>query len=45
MTNKKLKEVTVKHIMENFQKLGKPSERDSYRYLNRSTQSASDIYS
>lgn len=30
LNNKRLKEVTVKHIMENFHKLGKPADRSSY---------------
>lgn len=34
--NKRLKEITAKHILENFQKLGKPGDRYSHR---RSTQS------
>ena len=29
--NKRLKEVTAKHILENFQKLGKPGDRYSHR--------------
>ena len=44
VTNKRLKEVTVKHIIENFHKLGKPSERN-ISYHSRSTGSDSDIAS
>ena len=40
VNNKRLKEVTVKHIMENFQKLGRPGDRSTY--LRRSTQSDED---
>ena len=42
MSNKRLKEVTVKHIMENFHKLGKPADRSTYMRGSHSTQSASE---
>ena len=44
VAGKRLKEVTINHLVENFQKLGKPSVRESH-YLNRSTREESDIFS
>ena len=40
--NKRLKEVTAKHILDNFKKIGKPGDRHSHRHSTQSDYDESD---